>query len=163
MPRGKTLGKTPGKPARQLLFSEALCQQKHPSKEDPPSFPRSSMADDAHGTTMDRILQKISAVSRKLDGMDRATVALTAETRSMRLDIAGFQSQISALDQRVATMETQVASWTDRDQELLHRCSKLIDLEDRSPRNNVCLLGFPEDIEGADMFSYLRETLPKLS
>ncbi|KAJ1084416.1 hypothetical protein NDU88_004564 [Pleurodeles waltl] len=80
----------------------------------------------------------------------------------MRLDIASFQSQICGLDQRVATVETQVASWNDRDQELLHLCSKLIDLEDRSRRNNFCLVGFLEGIEGADMFSYLRETLPKL-
>ncbi|KAJ1164817.1 hypothetical protein NDU88_005251 [Pleurodeles waltl] len=70
---------------------------------------------------------------------------------------------MSGLDQRVATVETQVASWTDRDQELLYLRSKLIDLEDRSRRNNVRLLGFPEGIEGADLFSYLRETLPKLT
>ncbi|KAJ1119271.1 hypothetical protein NDU88_007457 [Pleurodeles waltl] len=163
MPRGKTVGRTPGKPARHLLFSEALRQWKHHSKEDPPTFPRSSMADDTQGATMDRILQEISAVTRKLEGMDSAMVVLTAETRSMRLDIEGFQSQISRLDQRVATVETQVASWIDRDQELLHLRSKLIDLEDRSRKNNVRLLGFPEGIQGADMFSYLRETLPKLT
>ncbi|KAJ1104919.1 hypothetical protein NDU88_002327 [Pleurodeles waltl] len=121
------------------------------------------MADDTQGATMDRILQEISVVSRKLEGMDSAMVTLTVETRSMSLDIAGFQSQISGLDQRVATVETQVASWTDRDQELLYLHSKLIDLEDRSRRNNVYLLGFPEGIEGADIFSYLRETLPKLT
>ncbi|KAJ1188735.1 hypothetical protein NDU88_005492 [Pleurodeles waltl] len=113
MPRGKTMGKTTGKPACQLLFSEALHQQKHPSVEDPPPLPRTSMADDTQGATMDRLLQEISVVSRKLEGMDSTMVALTAETRSMRLDIAGFQSQISGLDQRVATVETQVASWTD--------------------------------------------------
>ncbi|KAJ1131378.1 hypothetical protein NDU88_009715 [Pleurodeles waltl] len=115
------------------------------------------------GATMDRILQEISRVGRKLEGMDKAMVALTAETRSMRLDIAGFQSQISGLDQRVATVETQVASWTDRDLELLHHRSKLTDLEDRSRRNNVRLLGFPEGAEGADIFSYLRDILPKLT
>ncbi|KAJ1088520.1 hypothetical protein NDU88_001677 [Pleurodeles waltl] len=74
-------------------------------------------------------------------------VSLTAETRSMRLDIAGFQSQVSGLDQRVTTVETQVASWTNSDQELLHLRSKLIDLEDRSRKNNVRLLGFLEGIE----------------
>ncbi|KAJ1210135.1 hypothetical protein NDU88_005503 [Pleurodeles waltl] len=67
------------------------------------------MADDTRGMTMDRILQEISSVSRKLEGMDSAMVALTAETRSMRLDKAGFQSQISGLDQQVATVEMQAA------------------------------------------------------
>ncbi|KAJ1177524.1 hypothetical protein NDU88_002779 [Pleurodeles waltl] len=147
MPRGKTTGKATGKPASQLLFSEALRQQKHPSVEDSPPLPCSNMVDDTQGATMDRILQEISAVSCKLEGMDNAMVALTAETRSLRLDIAGFQLQMSGLDQRVTTVETQIASWTDRDLELSHLRSKLTDLEDRSHRNNVCLLGFPEGVE----------------
>ncbi|KAJ1141355.1 hypothetical protein NDU88_007688 [Pleurodeles waltl] len=105
---------------------------------------------------MDRILQEISAVGRKLEGMDNAMTALTAETRSMRLEIAGFQSQISGLDHRVVLQ-------TERDQELLHLRSKLTDLEDRSRRNNVRFLGFPEGIEGTDILSYLRDTLPKLA
>ncbi|KAJ1137928.1 hypothetical protein NDU88_004322 [Pleurodeles waltl] len=156
------MGKTSGKPAHQLLFSEALRQQKHPPAVDSLS-PRTNMTDDTQGTSMDRILQEILAVGRKLEGMDNAMVALTAETRSMRLEIAGFQSQISGLDHRVTIVETQVASWTDRDQELLHLHSKLTDLEDRSRRNNICLLVFPEGIEGADILSYLRDTLPKLT
>ncbi|KAJ1134787.1 hypothetical protein NDU88_001234 [Pleurodeles waltl] len=115
MPRGMVTGKATGKPARQLLFSEALCQQNRPLAENPPPLPCANMADDTQGATMDRILQEISAVNRKLEGMDTAMVVLRAETRSMRLDIASFQWQISGLDQRVATVETQVASWTDRD------------------------------------------------
>ncbi|KAJ1106436.1 hypothetical protein NDU88_003837 [Pleurodeles waltl] len=86
-----------------------------------------------------------------------------AETRSMRLEIAGFQSQISRLDQRVATVEAQAASWTNRDQELLHLRSRLTDVEDRSRRNKIRLLGIPEGTEGADISSYLRDMLPKLT
>ncbi|KAJ1187996.1 hypothetical protein NDU88_004761 [Pleurodeles waltl] len=112
---------------------------------------------------MDRILQEISAVGHKLEGMDNAMTALITETRSMRLEIAGFQSQISGLDHRVATVESQVVLQTDRDQELLHLRSKLTDLEDRSLRNNFRFLGFPEGIEGTDILSYLRDTLPKLA
>ncbi|KAJ1215025.1 hypothetical protein NDU88_002635 [Pleurodeles waltl] len=163
MPRGKTMSKVTGKSTRQLLFSEALQQQKHPSVEDSPPLPCANMTEDIQGATMDRILQEISAVSRKLEGMDNAMVALTAETRSIRLDLAGFQSQMSGLDQRVTTVETQVASWTDRDLELSHLRSKLTDLEDRSRRNNVRLLGFQEGVEGADIISYLRDILPKLT
>ncbi|KAJ1088413.1 hypothetical protein NDU88_001570 [Pleurodeles waltl] len=78
---------------------------------------------------MDRILQEISAVGRKLEGMDSAKASLTVETKSMRLDIAGFQTQVLGLKQQVATVETRIASWVDRDQELLYLCSKLIDVE----------------------------------
>ncbi|KAJ1216230.1 hypothetical protein NDU88_003835 [Pleurodeles waltl] len=68
------------------------------------------MTEDTQGASMDRILQEISAVGRKLKGMDNAMVALTAETRSMRKEIAGFQSQISGLDQRVRTVEAQAST-----------------------------------------------------
>ncbi|KAJ1082475.1 hypothetical protein NDU88_002642 [Pleurodeles waltl] len=81
----------------------------------------------------------------------------------MRLEIAGFQSQTSGLDHRVVAVESQVVLQTDRDEELLHLRSKLTDLEDRSRRNNVRFLGFPEGIEGTDILSYLRDTLPKLA
>ncbi|KAJ1157258.1 hypothetical protein NDU88_009973 [Pleurodeles waltl] len=132
MPRGKTAGKVLCKPARQLLFSEALRQQKHPATADSPPPSHDTMSDNTQGASMDRILQEISAVGRKLEGMDTAMSALTAETRSMRLEIAGFQSQISGLDHRVAAVESQVVLQTDRDQELLYLRSKLTDLEDRS-------------------------------
>ncbi|KAJ1107587.1 hypothetical protein NDU88_004977 [Pleurodeles waltl] len=112
---------------------------------------------------MDRILQGISAVGRKLEGMDNAMVALTAETRFMCLEIAGFQSQISGLDQRVTTVEAQATSWANRDQELLHLHSRLTDLEDRSCRNNIRPLGVPEGTEDADIPCYLQDMLPKLT
>ncbi|KAJ1105756.1 hypothetical protein NDU88_003161 [Pleurodeles waltl] len=140
MRMGKTAGKASDKPARQLLFSEALRQQKYSPAADPLPPPHASMTEDAQGASMDRILQEISAVGRKLEGMDNAMVALTVETRSMRLEIAGFQSQISGLDHRVATVKNQVASQNDRDQELLHLHNKLTDLEDRSRRNNIRFL-----------------------
>ncbi|KAJ1119291.1 hypothetical protein NDU88_007477 [Pleurodeles waltl] len=100
MPRGKATDKSLGKPARQLLFSEALRQQKHPQAEDTLLHPHitGNMAEGTQGASMDRMLQEISAVGRKLEGIDSAMVALTAETRSMRLRIADFQSQISRLD-----------------------------------------------------------------
>ncbi|KAJ1128454.1 hypothetical protein NDU88_006832 [Pleurodeles waltl] len=166
MPRGKVTGKPSGKPARQLLFSEALRQQKYPPAKDPLPHPPTNtgnMEEGPQGASMDRILQEISAVGRKLEGMDHAMMALTAETRSMRLEIAGLQLQISGLDQWVATVETQVASWTDNGQELMHLRSKRTDLEDRSCRNNIHLMGFPEGIEGTNLISYLRDILPKLT
>ncbi|KAJ1171788.1 hypothetical protein NDU88_003646 [Pleurodeles waltl] len=40
--------------------------------------------------------------------------------------------------------------------------NKMTDLEDRSRRDNIRFLGFPENIEGEDIHAFLRETLPKL-
>ncbi|KAJ1199094.1 hypothetical protein NDU88_002932 [Pleurodeles waltl] len=60
--------------------------------------PPSTMANPAQGATMDCILQEISAVGCKLEGMDNAMASLTAETKSMCLDIAGFQSRLMGLE-----------------------------------------------------------------
>ncbi|KAJ1139362.1 hypothetical protein NDU88_005737 [Pleurodeles waltl] len=90
--------------ARQLLFSEALLHLRTPpsaSEVHPPSQPN-NMADQAQETTMDRILQEISVVVHRLEGMDNAMTSLTAEMKSKHLDIVGFQSQVTGLEQRVA-------------------------------------------------------------
>ncbi|KAJ1197854.1 hypothetical protein NDU88_001699 [Pleurodeles waltl] len=92
MPGGRSSNKNSGKLVRQLLFSEALLHSKVPPPT-PAALPPArhhTMADAAQESTMDRILQEISAVGRRLEGMDSATVSLTGETKSIRLDIAGF-------------------------------------------------------------------------
>ncbi|KAJ1124281.1 hypothetical protein NDU88_002742 [Pleurodeles waltl] len=121
------------------------------------------MSETAQESTMDRILQEISAVGCRMEGMENAMASLTAETKSILLDTAGFQSSVMGLEQRVTMVEAQAATSQARDQELLYLCSKLTDLEDRSRRDNVRFLGFPETIEGEDMHSFLRETLLKLT
>ncbi|KAJ1187122.1 hypothetical protein NDU88_003901 [Pleurodeles waltl] len=165
MPGGRTSGKRSGKPTRKLLFSEALQHSRVPSSapEVHPTTPPSNMVDQTQGATMDRILQEISAVGCRLERMDNVMTSLTAETKSMHLDIAGFESQVTGLEQRVRTVETHLNPSQDRDQELIYLCSMLIDLEDRSRRDNVPFFRFPEYIEGVDIHSYLRETLPKLT
>ncbi|KAJ1164223.1 hypothetical protein NDU88_004668 [Pleurodeles waltl] len=116
----------------------------------------SDMADALQGATMDRILQEISALGCRLECMDNRMISLTEETKSMRLDIAGFQSRVTTLEQRVTAVEAQATLTEDRDQELLYLRSKVIDLEDRSRRDNVRFLGFLEEIEVADVQSLLK-------
>ncbi|KAJ1148421.1 hypothetical protein NDU88_001257 [Pleurodeles waltl] len=123
----------------------------------------SDIADAPQGATMDRILQEISAVGSRLEGMDSRMISLTEEAKSMCLDIAGFQSRVTTLEQRVMAVETQATLTADRDQELLYLRSKVIDLEDRSCRDNVRFLGFPEAIEGMDAQSFLKNILPQLT
>ncbi|KAJ1192208.1 hypothetical protein NDU88_001520 [Pleurodeles waltl] len=114
-------------------------------------------------TTMDRILQEITAVSRRLKGMVTAMTSLTLETKSMRSEIAGFQTRVTGLEHQMAIMEDHVHKALDKDQELLSLCSKLTDIEDRSRRDNIRLFGFPELAEGTDTSSFLRSVLPKLT
>ncbi|KAJ1149251.1 hypothetical protein NDU88_002066 [Pleurodeles waltl] len=163
--REQTFKKYLGKPARQLLFSEALRQNRAPpsTSQEHMTHQPSDMAEAPQGATMDRILQEISAVGRRLEGMDSRMISLTEETKSMRLDIAGFQSRVATLEQWVTVGEAQAKLTADRDQELLYLCCKVIDLEDRSRRDNVRFLGFPEEIEGADAQSFLKNILPQLT
>ncbi|KAJ1213427.1 hypothetical protein NDU88_001064 [Pleurodeles waltl] len=165
MPDGRSSAKNSGKPARQLLFSEALLHSKTSSPSAVAQQPTRThtMSDTAQEPTMDRILQEISAVGCRLEGMDNTMASLTSETKSILLDIVGFQSRVLGLEQRVTMVEAQAATSRNRDQELLCLCSKLTDLKDRSRRDNVCLLGFPKAIKGKDMHSFLCETLPKLT
>ncbi|KAJ1155201.1 hypothetical protein NDU88_007936 [Pleurodeles waltl] len=163
--RWQVVGQEPSKLARQLLFSEALLHSETSSPALVAQQPARThtMSDSAQESTMDRILQEISAVGRRLEGMDNAMASLMAETKSIRLDIGGFQSRVMGLEQRVTMVEAQAATSQDWDQELLYLRTKLTDLEDRSRRDNVRFLGSPKAIEGEDMHSFLPETLPKLT
>ncbi|KAJ1108921.1 hypothetical protein NDU88_006291 [Pleurodeles waltl] len=165
MPGGRSSHKNSGKPARQLLFSEALLQAKGapPMLAAQPSATHLDMVDSAQESTMDRILQEISAVGHRLEGMESAMVSLTVETKSIRMEIASFHTCVVGLEQRVSRVEAHASFFQDRDQEPLFLSSKLTDLEDRSRRDNVRFIGFPENIEGEDLHRFLRDTLPRLT
>ncbi|KAJ1123651.1 hypothetical protein NDU88_002119 [Pleurodeles waltl] len=159
MPGGRSATKHSSKPAWQLLFSEAL----HLTKPTPSPVQSPEMAGTGKVTTMDRILPEITAVSRWLEGMDLAITSLTSETKSICLDIAGFQSRVTRLEHRMVTVEDHMHTVLDKDQELGFLHSKLIDLEDRSQRDNIHLFGFLEQAEGADTPSFLRTVFPELT
>ncbi|KAJ1188590.1 hypothetical protein NDU88_005349 [Pleurodeles waltl] len=165
MPGGQSSHKNSSMPVRQLSFSEALLQTKvaPPVSAAQPSATHHNMADLAQESTMDRILQEMSVVGRRLEGMDSAMVSLTAETKYICMEIASFQTRVLGLEQRVSKMEAHASSFQDRDQELLFLRSKLTDLKDNSRRDNVRFLGFPENIEGKDLHRFLRDTLPRLT
>ncbi|KAJ1129779.1 hypothetical protein NDU88_008144 [Pleurodeles waltl] len=112
---------------------------------------------------MDRILQEISAIRRRIGGADAAINSLTMETKSMRSDIARFQSRVTGLEHLVLTLESHMNTVQDRDQDLLYLRSKITDLEDRSRRDNVRFFGFPENEESPDVHAFLRSVLPKLT
>ncbi|KAJ1130583.1 hypothetical protein NDU88_008934 [Pleurodeles waltl] len=152
MPGGRSSTKNSGKLASQLLFSEALLTSKasySPLMAQLPVQYHNTLGT-AQESTMDRIVQEISGVGRRLEGMDNAMASLTAEAKFIRLDIAGFQSHVQGLEQRVSLVEAHAAS----SQELLYLRSKVTDLKDRR---------FAEAIEGDDMHLFLRETLPRLT
>ncbi|KAJ1194055.1 hypothetical protein NDU88_003350 [Pleurodeles waltl] len=168
MPGNKPNHKPASKPERQLLFSEALQHKRSTSTTtgshaSPPPTEPIMTSDKDHSTTMEPILQEITTVSRRIEGMDASITSLTLETKSMRSDIAGFQSRETGLEQHIGSLEAQATVAQDRDQDLLYLRSKLTDLEDRSRRGNIRLLGIPENEEGTDMQAFLNSTFSKLT
>ncbi|KAJ1129904.1 hypothetical protein NDU88_008265 [Pleurodeles waltl] len=95
--------------------------------------------------------------------MDASITSLTLETKSMRSEIASFQSRVMGLEQRMGLVEAQATVSRDRDQDLLYLRCKLTDMEDRSQRDNIRLHGIPENEEGTDVQAFLSSTLPKLT
>ncbi|KAJ1210092.1 hypothetical protein NDU88_005460 [Pleurodeles waltl] len=156
------------KPAQQLLFSEAFQYKRLISTTTsphttPPPTELTTMADKSHPTTMDRILQEITTVSHRIEGMEASITSLTLETKSMQSEIASFQSRVTGLEQHMGLVETQATVSRDRDQDLLYLRSKLTDMEDRSWRDNIRLHGIPEIEEGVEMQAFLSSSLPKLT
>ncbi|KAJ1213551.1 hypothetical protein NDU88_001185 [Pleurodeles waltl] len=83
--------------------------------------------------------------------MDASISSFTLETKSIRTDIASFHSQVTGLEHRLGTLETHMSTIQDRDQDLSYLRSKVTDLEDRSRRDNIRLLGIPENEDGPDV------------
>ncbi|KAJ1132007.1 hypothetical protein NDU88_010337 [Pleurodeles waltl] len=95
--------------------------------------------------------------------MDASISPLTLETMSIRTDITGFHSRVIGLESRVETLETHMSTIQDRDQDLSYLRSKVTDLEDRSRRDNIRLLGIPENEEGTDVQTFLSSTTTGIS
>ncbi|KAJ1115346.1 hypothetical protein NDU88_003570 [Pleurodeles waltl] len=62
----------------------------------------------------------------------------------------------------MGSLETQINTSQEREQDFLYLRSKLTDMEDRSRRDNIRVLGIPENEEGLDMQAFLTSTLPKM-
>ncbi|KAJ1210284.1 hypothetical protein NDU88_005650 [Pleurodeles waltl] len=109
---------------------------------------------------MDRILQEITVVGRRLEGMDTKISVLAAQSRSIRSDIASFQDKVTNMDRRLFLMEDKLNSLPNRDQEWQCFRDKFTDLEDQSGRDNIHSFGIPEQAEGTDVKTFLITNIP---
>ncbi|KAJ1210152.1 hypothetical protein NDU88_005520 [Pleurodeles waltl] len=130
-------GKSSGKHSHQLLFSEAIAQPKTMAAQTAPPCSASSPTDLPALEATDHILQEIAAVGHHLEAKDKKITDLTVASTSIRADIAGFRETINDLDQHLAAVEGQVAALPDQETELRSLRAKVINLEDRSRRDNV--------------------------
>ncbi|KAJ1109590.1 hypothetical protein NDU88_006950 [Pleurodeles waltl] len=104
---------------------------------------------------MERILQEITAVGRRLEGKDTKISDLTAESRSIRNDIASFQGRMTNIDHSLSIDEEKLNFSPYTDHELQYLRDKITDLEDWGHRNNVGFFGIPERVKGMDVKAIL--------
>ncbi|KAJ1105734.1 hypothetical protein NDU88_003139 [Pleurodeles waltl] len=131
MPSRKAYGKPGCKPTWHFLFSEALHQPRSIAMEGGTPSP-------GHSSTNSNSKQDYAVeVGCRIEGLDSNISALAAETKSIHLDTVGFQNRVTDLEHRITTVEAHLNVIPDGNQELLFLRSKVIDLEDRSRRNNA--------------------------
>ncbi|KAJ1106768.1 hypothetical protein NDU88_004166 [Pleurodeles waltl] len=155
-------GKLSGKPSRQLLFSEAITQSKPMKTQMATPGPMPTPTDPPAPEATERILQEIASVGRHLKATDQKITDLTIASSPICADIAGFKDTADSLDQRLTTVEDQMAILPDQEIELRSLRAKVTDLEDRSCRDNIRLFGIPERKEGPDTKAFLQPLLPDL-
>ncbi|KAJ1154255.1 hypothetical protein NDU88_007009 [Pleurodeles waltl] len=59
---------------------------------------------------MDRILQEIAVVGRRLEAVDSKITDLSMASTSIRANIASFQDRVTDLDHRLTNVEGQLAT-----------------------------------------------------
>ncbi|KAJ1153296.1 hypothetical protein NDU88_006057 [Pleurodeles waltl] len=113
-------GKLPGKSMRQLFFSETVSQPQPMSltADTPGCSPADTPVDSCSDTAMERILQEISAVDHHLEELDSKIMDLSADSKSIRADIVGFQDKVTQLDHCLTTVESRIVTLLDIDPEL---------------------------------------------
>lgn len=94
----------------------------------------------------------ISTLEAKLDHI-QATVADHDQK------IASFESNANLQDERMLTLEATCAMLTESSAKMV---AKVIDLESRSRRNNIRVIGLPESIEGPRPSTFFSELLAEV-
>ncbi|KAJ1179448.1 hypothetical protein NDU88_004682 [Pleurodeles waltl] len=95
--------------------------------------------------------------------MDARISEMTIASSSIWTDIACFRETVHNLDQRLTSMEEHVAVLPGQEAELRSLRAKVTDMEDRSRRDNIRLLGIPEHNESSDVKTFLKNLLPELT
>lgn len=96
-----------------------------------------------------------------------------AHTATLQQAVSELKGQLSHLTQAVNTNESRLGEVFQDVSDLkkqyetlqkshLHLSNKVDDLENRSRRCNLRVLGIPESVKGQDLFLFLQKTLPEL-
>ncbi|KAF0036601.1 hypothetical protein F2P81_011913 [Scophthalmus maximus] len=91
-------------------------------------------------------------VGEALNPISAALEDVKSTTNSLNLKITGIETAVSDHSDRIAALEVKCASLQSENAQLM---SKTEDLESRSRRNNIRVIGIPEKAEGADPVKFM--------
>ncbi|KAJ1133207.1 hypothetical protein NDU88_011504 [Pleurodeles waltl] len=77
-----------------------------------------AMVNSCSDSAIEHILQEISAVGHRLETMDSKITDLLADSKSILVDTASFETTVTDLDHRLHAVENQMASLLDNKPEL---------------------------------------------
>lgn len=113
-------------------------------------------------TNVDSVLGKIDA---RLAGFDSRLDTLQCEMSGIRADFTSQKKEIGKIRKEVSALQANVGANTNKlaehDTDLEAVRVKLADMEDRSRRCNVRIIGLPEGTEGSNAIQFLTQNLPK--
>ncbi|KAJ1166558.1 hypothetical protein NDU88_006957 [Pleurodeles waltl] len=103
------------------------------------------------------ILECNRAITEKTDGVATAVTLLRQDLDKMRNRVKYLGTGADRVDEIVGSHATTL---TDHERSLKMQEAKLEDVEDRSQRNNVHILGLPEGTESIPVEQFLESWLP---
>lgn len=115
-------------------------------------------------TEMERGFSKIhDMVEDRLEKINKVVEEIHTEHSAINkklLDLSATQTEYEAVDVDLRADISDYKKESDAAMEELR--GELDDMENRARRNNLCLVGFPEGVEGSDGVKFLEEWLPKI-
>lgn len=140
------------------------------SSMDKDSLPSPSAGPSTGATPADQMAKDISSIyellkvtsetqERKLNAIQLATQAVEAKLADIATRMNNVESRIDFLEDANRALEANPPA-TQSEVEILRQ--KLDDLENRSRRNNLRFVGFPEGCEGPDALAFLRKVIPQM-
>ena len=108
------------------------------------------------------IYSALTKISEDLTGL----AVIRRTTASVETKLSTLITRMDDMEKRVESLEMTEQEWQANPpaskSDVGQIWDKLEDMENRSRRNNVRFLGFPEGKEGGDMVKFLEELLPNL-
>ncbi|KAK6470274.1 hypothetical protein HHUSO_G31243 [Huso huso] len=121
--------------------------------------PTTSQDGDADTSSLSVIMREFSDIKQMLQSLIESQQKLQENITGIEKRVTGTEDRISKLEDNVFRLENQVKELSS---EATKNNEKMQDLENRSRRNNIRIIGVTEGLEGNNCSEYVRRLLCEL-